>query len=89
MARQYEGKVQLIGLAGRDSVAAMRDFVQRHGLGLVPHVADADGKVWAELDVRYQPSWIFVNGSDGAVSSELGDLEVDELRSRLDALVAR
>ncbi len=88
MARQYEGKVQLIGMAGRDSLGAKRMFVERHGLGFVPHTNDTDGGLWADLGVRGQPTWMFVNGADGEVTTEFGDLESDELRARFDALLA-
>ena len=88
MARQYEGKVQLIGVPGRDSVSAMRSFVERHGLGFVPHAADPDGGLWADLGVRTQPTWIFLNGGDGESTTEFGELDSEELRDRFDALVA-
>ena len=70
MARQYEGKVQLVGVAGRDSVAAMKGFVERHGLDFVPHAADTSGDLWADLGVRHQPTWIFVNGTDGRATTD-------------------
>ncbi len=89
MARQYEGKVQVIGVPGRDTVEAMHRFVERHGLGFLPHAADPDGKLWADLGVRYQPTWIFVNGTDGKVTTEFGDFEGAALRSRFDALIQR
>ena len=88
MARQYEGKVQLIGVAGRDSVSAMRGFVERHGLGFVPHAADPDGALWAHLGVRAQPTWVFINGGDGESTTEFGELAPDDLRQRFDALLA-
>ena len=87
VARQYEGRVQVIGVPGRDSVASMRRFVERHGLGSMPHAVDPDGKLWAQLGVRYQPAWIFVDGADGEVTLEFGDFEGDELRARFDALL--
>ncbi|HET9442546.1 MAG TPA: hypothetical protein VFO65_04440 [Acidimicrobiales bacterium] len=89
MARQYEGRVQVIGMPGRDSLDAMRGFVERHGLGSVPHAVDGDGKLWARLGVRYQPTWIFVNGADGEATIEFGDFDPDGLRSRFDALLGR
>lgn len=88
MARQYEGKVQLIGVPGRDSVAAMKKFVDKYDLGFAPHVADPDGKLWAQMKVRYQPTWIFVDGTTGKATLEFGDFEGDALRKRFDALLA-
>lgn len=88
MARQYEGRVQLIGVPGRDSVAAMRRFVDKYGLGFVPHAADPDATLWAKLGVRYQPTWIFVEGTTGEATLEFGDFEGNALRDRFDALLA-
>ena len=79
----------MIGVPSRDSVAAMRRFVERHGLGAVPHAADPDGKVWADLGVRYQPTWIFINGADGKATTEFGDFDEDGLRGRFDDLLSR
>lgn len=79
--------MQLIGMPGRDSVAAMRRFVDRYDLGFAPHAADPDGKLWAGLGVRYQPTWIFVN-DDGTSTLEFGELEGGALRSRFDKLLA-
>lgn len=81
--------MQVIGVPGRDTVEAMRRFVERHGLDFLPHAADPEGKVWADLGVRYQPTWIFVNGTDGKVTREFGDFDGADLRSRFDDLIAR
>lgn len=88
MARRYEGKVQLIGMAGRDTPASLRRFVERHGLGFVPHAVDPDGALWAQLGVRYQPTWIFVSGRTGQAALEFGDFEPDRLAERFDTLLA-
>lgn len=76
-------------MPGRDSLDAMRRFVERHGLGFLPHAADPDGELWAKLGVRYQPTWIFVNGADGKTAVEFGDFEAGALRERLDRLIAQ
>ncbi|MEO7837501.1 MAG: hypothetical protein ABIS21_07660 [Acidimicrobiales bacterium] len=79
----------MIGVPGRDALAAMKDFVDRHGLESVPHAVDTDGKLWAKLGVRYQPTWIFINGTDGKATTEFGDFDIDALRSRFDTLLSR
>ena len=88
VARAYDGKVQLIGVPGRDSVAAMKAFVDKYDLAFVPHAADPDGKLWARLGVRYQPTWIFVEGTTGKATLEFGDFQGKALRDRFDALLA-
>ena len=66
----------------------MRSFVERHGLGFVPNAADPDGKLWDRLGVRYQPTWIFVEGTTGKATVEFGDFEGDPLSKKFDALLA-
>lgn len=88
MARQYDGKVQLIGVPGRDSVAAMRKFVDKYDLGFAPHATDPEGKLWAQLGVRYQPTWIFIEGTTGKATLEFGDFEGKALSDKFDALLA-
>ena len=64
----------------------MRAFVQRHGLAF-PHVADVSGEVWAQLGVRGQPAWIFID-DDGTPTMVLGELGGSALNVRLDDLVS-
>jgi hypothetical protein len=63
VAHRYEGKVSFIGMAGRDAVGPMRQFVARYQLGFFPHTADASGSLWARLGVSGQPAWIFIDRS--------------------------
>lgn len=88
MARQYDGKVAVIGVAARDDETAMKAFVKKHDLGHVPNVADPDGEVWNRLGVVGQPTWVFVEGTTGKVTKHVGILDEDELTERLDALLA-
>ena len=67
----------------------MRRFVERHGLGFAPHAVDTDGRLWSQLGVRFQPTWVFVNGIDGKATTEFGDFEPAALRERFDALLSR
>lgn len=66
----------------------MRKFVEKYDLGFAPHAADPDGKLWAQLGVRYQPTWIFIEGTTGKATLEFGDFEGDALRRRFDDLLA-
>lgn len=85
MARQYEGRVPVVGMAGRDSTGPMRAFVERHGLGDLPHAVDDDGSLWARFGVRAQPAWVFVDRS-GKTETVFGPLATPQLRARLDAI---
>ncbi|MCT2586768.1 redoxin domain-containing protein [Actinophytocola gossypii] len=77
--------VRFVGVAAQDQVPAMRDFVDRFGLGSFPHLADTSAEVWQRFGVTYQPAYAFVDSS-GAVEVETDQLDADELRDRVRAL---
>ncbi len=75
--------VTVIGVAGRDDVAPMRDFIAEHGLEDMTHVVDANGAVWASYGISYQPAWVFIDG-EGNASVAAGALGYDGLFAGLD-----
>lgn len=87
MARQHQDKVNIIGVAGRDNVANMRKFVERHDLGFLRHAADESGAVWANAGVRGQPTWIFID-RQGRTETLFGMIDESDLSSRFDRLAA-
>ncbi len=87
MARQFQGRVAIVGFAGRDDVGPMRDFVDRHDLGFLPHAVDADGSLWSAFGVRAQPAWVF-RSADGLQEVVYGALTEEDLARRLEALEA-
>lgn len=87
MARRYQGTVPVVGMAGRDDRGPMQAFVDRHGLGFVPHAVDADGTLWSGFGVRAQPAWVFIDRS-GDQTIVFGPLSTADLEARLDALAA-
>jgi peroxiredoxin len=83
LARRYQKDVDILGVAGRDDVAAMRDFVARHDLPF-PNVADTGRRIWRAARARGQPVWVFV-APDG--TAELFYRPSDEqVRTHLEAL---
>ncbi len=89
MARRHEGKVKVLGVAGRDTTEAMRAFVVNHDLEHVPHAVDGDGRVWARLGIAGQPAWVFVDGATGTANRHLGALSVQQLDHMLDRLASQ
>lgn len=83
----YGDDVQFIGVAWKDEVSAMQDFVDRHGLGGFPHVSDESGELFAAYEVVSQPAWAFID-DDGTTTTVLGGLGPDGIAENLDALVA-
>jgi hypothetical protein len=87
VARQYDGQVTIVGIAGRDRIDRMQEFVERHGLdGVTLQVADVDGVVWHAYDVFYQPAWVFIDGDTGAEELVRGGLGLEGLEARVAAL---
>lgn len=75
--------VTIIGVAGRDDVGPMQDFVAEHGLEDMTHVVDADGAVWASYGISYQPAWVFVD-ADGTTAVAAGALGYEGLFAGID-----
>lgn len=75
--------VTIVGVAGRDDVGPMQDFVAEHGLEDMTHVVDADGAVWASYGISYQPAWVFIDG-DGTTAVAAGALGYDGLFAGID-----
>jgi hypothetical protein len=80
--------VTIVGIPAKDSLEAMRDFVDRHGLGDMPQIADLDEDVWPRFGVGYQPAWVFIDdGGDvrvhaGALAGPDLDAAIADLTSR-------
>lgn len=86
-ARRFGADIAFVGVAGQDSVAAMRAFVADHDLTLMPHVADVDGALsQAHFQIQGHSSWIFIDGETGEFVRHVGPLEAEALDARLTAL---
>lgn len=78
----------IVGIASKDTEAAMADFVERHGLEHIDNVADVEGRIWDHNNVPAQPAWIFVDGETGESRSAFGPLGEEKLRDAIDELAA-
>ncbi len=87
VAAAFRGKVDVIGVAGRGEVPAMKDFVDETGTGSFTHVVDDSGSIWSSFGVAAQPSFAFIN-DDGTVKVVIGALGKDGLTKQMNALVA-
>lgn len=86
-AGEFEGSVEVIGVAGRGDIAAMEEFVEQTGTGGLDHVVDDDGSIWTQFGVAAQPAFAFIDG-DGEVDVFVGTLGSDGLNERMQALAA-
>lgn len=84
--QQFDGKIDIIGVASRDEVPAMEDFVARHGLSGMVNIADVDGQIWEQFGVVAQPAWVFLDAEAGTGERVLGAIPTPDLETRLEAL---
>ncbi|MEU4547479.1 redoxin domain-containing protein [Nonomuraea dietziae] len=81
-------QVAFVGVAGLDTEAAMREFVQRTGTGDVTHLADAKGAVWTRLGVSEQSTFVFMK-PDGSTTKATGPLSQGDLDGHVQRLLGR
>ncbi|MFI7128894.1 redoxin domain-containing protein [Nonomuraea sp. NPDC050153] len=81
-------EVTFVGVAGLDTEAAMKDFVQRTGTGNFVHLSDAKGAVWTKLGVSQQSTFVFMK-PDGSTEKASGPLSQDTLDGHLRQLLGR
>ncbi len=86
-AGTLDGRVEVIGVAGRGETAEMEDFVADTGTGGLTHVVDANGSIWSSYDVFAQPAYAFIDDS-GSVEVFVGALGKTALVERMTALAA-
>lgn len=88
MVQQYDGRIDIIGVASRDQRPAMQDFVARHGLEDMVTIADVNGEVWQQFGVVGQPAWVFLDAEAGTGERVLGALPRAEVEQRLEDLLS-
>ena len=86
VAAEFDGQVDVIGVAGRGPVADMTAFVEDTGTGGLTHLADVDGDVWSRFGILAQPSFAFVS-PDGGTEVFAGSLAADDLRAAVLELI--
>ena len=87
LSTEFAGQVEIVGVAGVSDEASMQDFVDRHELEHITHLADLDGHFWFNLDVTYQPWWMFINDDGEVILNWQGRLSEEEIRAVMDQLV--
>lgn len=86
-AAEFEGSVQVIGVAGRGEVDEMESFIDDTGTGDLVHLADSDGSIWSQFEIIAQPAFAFIDDS-GEVEVFSGALGREALTERMQALSA-
>ncbi|MEU4514601.1 redoxin domain-containing protein [Nonomuraea wenchangensis] len=80
--------VTFVGIAGLDTEAAIKQFVQRTDTSDLVHLADTEGTVWTKLGVSEQSTFVFMK-PDGSLEKTSGPLGRDGLDKHLRTLVTR
>ncbi len=86
LAASYSGRAAVVGVAGLDKTAAMREFVARTKATGFPHLADEQGVVWKRFGVTAQSTFAVLDAKGTVVAD--GHLKSEELRAHLDRLGA-
>lgn len=85
LAATYQGKLQVVGVAGLSSDAgSMKDFVSDTGITGFESVADTGGDVYTRFGITSQDNWVFV-AADGTVTEAagLGPAELEDAFAEL------
>ncbi|MCT7353520.1 redoxin family protein [Streptomyces sp. 15-116A] len=69
VAADYAGKAHVVGVAGLDKNAAMKDFVSETGTDGFPHLSDEKGEVWQQFRVTEQSRYVILD-KDGRTVHE-------------------
>jgi thiol-disulfide isomerase/thioredoxin len=86
VAKDYAGKVNVLGVAGLDKERPMRDFVSSYDLSGVTHLSDERGDVWKRFEVTRQSVFVLLDGEGEEVDRGTFNGEPD-LRRRIDGML--
>jgi peroxiredoxin len=67
VAAEYQGRVNVVGVAGLDKTSAMRDFVADHKLSGFPQLSDESGTVWKRFEVVEQSTYVLLDATGKTV----------------------
>jgi peroxiredoxin len=87
VAERYKAKVTFVGVAGLDTEAAMKDFVDRTGTDTFVQLSDAAGTVWTKLKVAQQSTFVFMK-PDGSTTMASGPVGIGSLTTQVEKLLA-
>jgi peroxiredoxin len=86
VAREFEGKVQLLGVSNNDSVSEGRKYQAEFEVPY-PLANDASGRTWAAYKVPYQPVTVVVDQRGRVARRFDGGVEPEQLAPVLEYLV--
>jgi hypothetical protein len=84
--QQANPDITFVGIAAQDNEDAMRSFVDSNGVGGFPNVNDANGELWRQFGISYQPSFVFLDAEGNATTT--GGLGEASLQQKIDELLS-
>jgi len=61
VAAQFEGKANVVGVAGLDKPQAMKDFVADTKVGTFPNLSDEAGDIWKKFEITQQSVYVILD----------------------------
>ena len=86
LAKEYQGRLGILGIAGLGENKAMHEFVSDFDLGTLPHLDDQAGKIWKKFKIPQQSWYVFLDRNGTVV--KIGYLDDLQLTAEVKTLVA-
>ncbi|MEN8654827.1 redoxin domain-containing protein [Streptomyces sp. 21So2-11] len=61
VADQFKGEANVVGVAGLDKQAAMKDFVASAKVGGFPNLSDEAGDIWKKFEITQQSVYVILD----------------------------
>jgi cytochrome c biogenesis protein CcmG, thiol:disulfide interchange protein DsbE len=87
-AKEYEGRIQFVGINIKDAHDDAVEFVESHDLDYM-HVRDEDLAIYDDYGLTGQPETFFIDADGVIVEHVRGGVPEDDFYRMLDVLVAR
>ena len=78
--------MQFIGVASRDDLEPIQEFVSEFEVGAFEHAVDTDGAIWSHYGIFTQPSFAFINDND-EVEVFLGPMGLEGLATTIERVL--
>jgi thiol-disulfide isomerase/thioredoxin len=86
LQNEYDGRLNILGIAGMGDNKDMHEFVADLEVGKVPHLDDEPGKLWKKFGITEQSTYVILDKAGKIVTtSYLDDLQ---LTNKVKSLVA-
>ncbi|WP_020386048.1 redoxin domain-containing protein [Kribbella catacumbae] len=69
VASDYQGRANVVGVAGLDKAEAMRGFVSDQKVGGFPHLSDETGTLWKRFGITEQSVYVVLDAKGNKVFS--------------------